>query len=103
MKTVFTARTATEAHLVCQLLEVEGIESTIRGERLAAIVGEVPCDDSWPQVQVDDADAERAQAVVDGFLENRTHAEGPRWTCAGCGEAHESQFAECWSCGLSRP
>lgn len=103
MKTVFTARTATEAHLVCQLLEVEGIETTIQGESLAAIVGDVPCDDSWPRVQVDDADAERAQALVDGFTGARTPDEGSSWTCAGCGETHEAQFAECWSCGRARP
>ena len=102
MKIVYTARNVTEARFVCDLLEGENIMVTLVGEGLSGIAGEVPIDQTWPRVQVEDADAERAQSIVDEFVEKRTPAEGESWTCDGCGETHEPQFGECWSCGKAR-
>jgi hypothetical protein len=41
-------------------------------------------------------DVLRARALIDEALRPVTGAEA--WTCPGCGEQIEPQFAQCWRC-----
>lgn len=104
MKPLYTARHATDAHLIRGYLEAQGITAVVRGEYLAGAIGELPADLCKVWV-VDDRDYAAASRMVQDFLRGeaaRAHAHEP-WCCAKCGETLEGQFTACWSCGSARP
>ena len=83
------------------VLESQGIRCEVRGEPRGAAVGELPPGECWPELWVlNDGDEERARALL---RERAADAEGPAWTCPGCQEEVEPQFAVCWSCGAEKP
>ena len=63
MKTVFDAKDTLEANLLKGLLQQQGIEAHIRGEYLQGGIGELP-PLGIVQLQVDEADVERAEAII---------------------------------------
>jgi hypothetical protein len=81
------------------LLASEGIESFIRNEHLASIVGEMPFQEVWPELWVrNDLDYDRALQLLDrATLE--AESPGSPWRCPACGTEVEGQFAACWNCG----
>jgi hypothetical protein len=99
MKKVFVAQHPTEAHLVKGLLESHGIAAEVQGESLFGARGEAPITaDTLPSLWVlDDSQVEKAIQIL------RVREEGEPWQCAGCGEAIERQFGNCWRCGAERP
>lgn len=105
MKKVYTARHHPEAHFVCGLLRAEGIEATVRGESLFSVDGAPAIPSMCPSVWIAEIDQfEKARVIVTRH-ESATpppEAQGPSWTCAQCGEEHESQFTSCWKCGEAR-
>jgi len=103
---VFEAQHIPEAHLVCSLLQSEGISAEIKGENLSSIIGtgiDVP--GVLPTVWISDpAKSEQARTLVSKFLKGDSFStSAPTWECAQCNEIHESQFASCWKCGASKP
>lgn len=103
MKQVYTARHATDAHLVRGLLEAEGIAAAVRGEYLAGGIGELPADLCTVWV-MDDRRYEAAVVLIAGLVRGPSDPAHPSaWTCPGCGERLERQFTECWNCGTARP
>jgi hypothetical protein len=129
MTRVYTAANPSEAELVRQLLEHEGIRAVVQGASLWGARGGLPFGtDTSPTVCVNDADSQRAlQILADhkpapehcsncgynlfGLPEPRCpecgepfdRPKGPPWQCEGCGEIIEGQFAACWKCGHERP
>ncbi len=104
MKPLFSARHATEAHLLHGYLESHGIATMVRGEFLAGGIGELPADLCKIWV-LDDREFERADELLRQFLQGeaaRTHAH-EHWHCSSCGENLEGQFTSCWHCGAVRP
>lgn len=104
MKPLHTARHATEAHLIRGYLESQGIDVLIRGEFLVGAIGELPADLCRVYV-IDDSEFAHANALLQQFLSGdaaRLHAR-EQWHCAGCHEAIEGQFTDCWNCGTARP
>jgi hypothetical protein len=84
-----------------EMLEAHGIASMVRNDYLGGGAGELPPNECWPELWVvETADWERAKALVETQL-------GPimttPWTCPGCGETIEGQFAQCWHCGHKAP
>jgi hypothetical protein len=63
MKIVFHAANALEAHMVQDLLAMQGVESTIQGEHLQGGAGELPAL-GLVKVSVEEADAARAQQII---------------------------------------
>jgi hypothetical protein len=104
MKQVHVARHAPDAHLVKGLLESNGIAAVVRGEFLTSGWGELPVDVCSVWIS-DDAQYERAQAVLLSFLNGDLARElrSQNWRCAKCGEQLEGQFTSCWKCGGARP
>lgn len=104
MKPLYTARHATDAHLIRGYLESQGIQALVRGEFLTGGIGELPADICKVWV-VDDSAYARADALLWQFLQGeaaRTHAH-ERWHCSRCDEEIEGQFTDCWHCGNARP
>ena len=86
------------------LLDAEGVACETRREALGMTFGDVPAQETWAEIWAEDADAERAAAIVRGALEadaRPTQSAPPGWACA-CGEHLEAEFDACWSCGAER-
>lgn len=65
MRTVFTAQSPAEAHLVAGLLEDAGIRCVVEGEALFGVRGDIGLGaSSLPSVSVADEDAARAVEVL---------------------------------------
>ncbi len=81
------------------VLDMNGIECEVRGEYLAAAVGEIPVTEAWPELWVlDKANGEDAARLVHEALEEG-ESDQANWECQSCHEIVEGQFAECWNCG----
>ncbi len=76
----------------------EGIPAFLRNEHLGGIIGEMPFQEVWPELWVEnDLDYDRALQLIDAAT---IESESPTaaWRCRHCGEENEGQFAACWSC-----
>lgn len=63
MKIVFDAANALEAHMLQDLLAMQGVKSRIQGEHLQGGVGELPAV-GLVKVSVEEADYARAQEII---------------------------------------
>jgi hypothetical protein len=83
------------------LLTRRGIACLVRNDYLAGGAGELPPNECWPELWVvDDRDRDLARRIVHEHL---AQADAPPWTCPGCGERIDGQFAVCWHCGCASP
>ncbi|EKZ96879.1 MULTISPECIES: putative signal transducing protein [Cupriavidus] len=79
------------------VLRAAGIQAEVRNTWLAGAAGDIPLQESAPQVWIlDDSTETDAWAVLNAAANPRP---GPHWQCRHCGEWHEAQFAACWRCG----
>ncbi|MDH3266663.1 MAG: DUF2007 domain-containing protein [Gammaproteobacteria bacterium] len=81
------------------LLASEGIPAFIRNEHLGGILGEMPFQEVWPELWVEnDLDYDRALQLIDS---NNIINESPAsaWRCRTCDAENEGQFSACWQCG----
>ena len=74
--------------------------TTVQRQYASSIAGEVPPDQTLPELWVmDDHQLERARAL----LHELRNPQPRRWVCAGCGELVEGPFEQCWNCGAAMP
>ncbi|MCC7548704.1 MAG: DUF2007 domain-containing protein [Burkholderiales bacterium] len=97
MKRLCRAANLPEAHILRGLLEQAGIETRVFNEHAQGGVGQLPVQESWPELWVDEQDLVRAAALLDAF-QRSAPATGTR-TCAACAEDSPSNFQICWNCG----
>jgi len=100
MKRLCKASSLPDAHILRGVLEQAGIRVHVFNENAQGGVGQLPVNEAFPELWLDDeTDFERAQRVV------REFEEAPRNTgttrCGGCGEDNPGNFQVCWSCGAS--
>ena len=91
-----------EAHALKDMLAINGIESRVTNESMAASLGFLAGTSSSfsPSVMILESDAEAALAIKQEFLAADV-AEAttiPEWTCS-CGETVDEGFEVCWNCG----
>lgn len=103
MKKIYAAPDLLSAGHVRNLLGQSGIESELRNYYLGGGIGDLPVNECWPEIWVDDADAAHAEEVVRELQEALAEPPGPSWICPQCDERNEGQFGECWRCGTLRP
>ncbi|MEW6688080.1 MAG: DUF2007 domain-containing protein [Pseudomonadota bacterium] len=96
MKRVFASFDRIAAFHARNLLENEGIASTIRNEFLSSAMGELPPAECQVEIWVSARDAARAEGIL-----RRPRPSGPDWICR-CGERLGAQFTQCWKCGEFR-
>jgi hypothetical protein len=83
------------------LLESEGIRAFLKNEHFGSIMGEVPFQEVWPELWVEnDLDHDRALQLIDDAKIADESPAAP-WRCKSCGTENEGQFAVCWSCGTA--
>ena len=77
-----------------------GIETCVQRMYASGIAGEIPPDQSLPEVWVVDEhrldDARR-------MLHELQHPRERRWVCQACKELIEGPFEQCWNCGANMP
>ena len=100
MKTVYSAANISVVSIFQNILEGSGVRCWIKNQFLYSGMGEIPPNECWPQLCVEDDDFEEAQRIVDEALSGPERAG---WKCSSCGEDIEGQFTECWKCGKGRP
>ena len=84
------------------LLTTEGIPAFIRNEHFGSLFGEVPFQEVWAELWVEnDLDYDRDLQLIDAVTV-LAESPGSPWRCTTCGESNEPQFGACWSCGISR-
>lgn len=101
MKKVYTHENRFLVWNAKHLLEEAGIACSVRNEYSSGGVGDLSPFETWPELWVDDASAERALALIAGLLE-RQQESGDEWRCPQCGEMNDSSFELCWKCGHDR-
>lgn len=111
LKKVYVADGPGDAHLLCGLLEVVGIAAVIRGDDMVPLQGgSLFAIETRPSVWVLSNDAEadqyaRAVEIAKDYAARKRVSDsstGEPWHCGSCGEIVESQFTECWKCGVTR-
>lgn len=98
MKKVTSADSLITINHYRNLLESEGIRARVRNEYLGSIVGEIPYQEVWPELWIEnDLDYDRALQLIDGATLIEESPRSP-WRCR-CGTENEGQFGACWRCG----
>ncbi len=100
MKRVYTSATPMMAGFIRDVLENAGIHCVLKNYFLSGGTGELPINETWPEIWVHHKDEACALAVIRLTLE--TQANAPPWECPQCHEQLEGQFASCWNCGYVR-
>lgn len=100
MKRLQQAPNLALATLWTDMLGSAGIPATVQRAYASGIAGEIPPDQSLPEIWVDDAaDFERARVLMAEWQ----HLPQHHWACRACGETVDGPFEQCWNCGAMRP
>ena len=92
--------TAPNLALAADLLTHAGVATSVQRQYASSIAGEVPPDQTLPELWVHDPDLlERARSL----LHELRHPPHRRWACRGCHEIIDGPFEQCWNCGASMP
>ena len=100
MKRLTSAPNLALATLWADLLTHNGVPTTVQRQYASSIAGEVPPDQTLPELWIDDeSQFDHAKALLHALR----HPPLRRWSCPGCGEAIDGPFEQCWQCGASMP
>ena len=110
LKKIYEAAGPGDAHVLRGLLEVEGIDSVVRGDDMVPLQGgSLSHVEMVTSVWVLDDDSDRTARAVEiageyaaGRRAPAAEDSGGGWRCPSCGETIEEQFTACWSCGADR-
>lgn len=94
MKKVFTHENRLILFNMKNVLEDNGIECLVKNEFASGGVGDLAPFETWPELWVDEDDAEKAQGIFAGL----NQSDQSDWSCARCGETNASSFKICWNC-----
>lgn len=96
MKRLMQAPNLVMATLWADMLSGVGITATVQRAFASGIAGEIPPDQSLPEIWLEDGtQTERARTL----LHEWQHLPHRRWACPGCDEIIEGPFDQCWNCG----
>ena len=100
MKRLIRAPNLALATLWADLLTNAGVHTTVQRAYASSIAGEVPPDQTLPELWVtDEAQWEGAGRLLHE-LRNPPHRH---WACPGCREIIDGPFEQCWNCGAVMP
>ncbi len=100
MKRLTTAPNLALATLWADLLTHAGVPTTVQRQYASSIAGEVPPDQTLPEIWV--ADAAQFDAAL-ALLRELQNPPVRHWTCTACGERVDGPFEQCWKCGAEMP
>ncbi len=100
MKKVYECDDAMLAGHLVSLLEGNAIACHLRNLSLTGGIGELPINECWPEVWVNNAcDEDEARQLISAALAEAKTADD--WYCT-CGAQVPGQFGTCWSCGMDK-
>ena len=100
MKRLVRAPNIALATLWADLLTNAGIEATVQRMYASSIAGELPPDQTLPEVWVsDDSQLDAARILLDQLR----HGPTRHWVCRACHERVDGPFDQCWNCGADMP
>jgi len=100
MKRLTSAPNLALATLWADLLCSAGVATTVQRAYASSIAGEVPPDQTLPELWVrDDEQLDHARRL----LHELRHPVFRYWTCPTCREQVDGPFDECWNCGTAMP
>jgi putative signal transducing protein len=100
MKRLTTAPNLALATLWADLLCGAGVPTTVQRAYASSIAGEVPPDQTLPELWVqDDAQWQHARTL----LHELRHPRPRHWVCRACLETVDGPFEQCWNCGAPMP
>jgi len=99
MKKLMVSADLIELGFIRGVLESEGILCIVKNEFLNGALGELPVNETWPELWVSSEDWPRADQIMISVKEDA--GAGENWRCKQCGEMIEAQFAACWRCSTN--
>ena len=100
MKRLTTAPNLALATLWADLLSHAGVSTSVQRQYASSISGEVPPDQTLPELWVLDGEQlERARRL----LHELRHPVHRNWACRSCLEIIDGPFEQCWKCGAWMP
>ena len=100
VKRLITAPNLALATLWADLLSGAGVQTTVQRQYASSIAGEVPPDQTLPELWVEDDDQlEHARSL----LHQLRNPPVRHWVCPGCQERIDGPFEQCWNCGAAMP
>lgn len=100
MKRLTTAPNLALATLWSDMLSHAGVASSVQRAWAGSIAGEIPPDQSLPEVWVhDDAQVDTARRLLADLLQ----APRRHWRCPSCGVEVDGPFEQCWNCLAPMP
>ena len=100
MKRVIQAPNLAIATLWADMLSGAGLPCTVQRAYASSIAGEIPPDQSLPEVWV--MEDEQLGAARQLLAELRS-APVRHWVCPSCRERIDGPFEQCWNCGALMP
>lgn len=98
---IFTSPSMPTIYNIKNILENNGIESVVKGDKRYSGIGELPPTECWIELWlIDESKKEEAAKLIDKI--NNEKQEGEKWKCPKCGELLEPQFEICWNCGYEK-
>lgn len=98
MKRLVTAPNLALATLWADLLIHAGVATSVQRQYASGIAGEVPPDQTLPELWIEDDDQLEPARTLLRELQNPPHRH---WACRSCGEVIEGPFEQCWNCGAA--
>lgn len=100
MKRLTQAPNIALATLWADLLSQAGIAASVQRYFASGIAGDIPPDQSLPEVWVhDDARLDEGRTL----LRDLQRPAWRHWVCRGCAERVDGPFEQCWNCGAEMP
>ena len=100
MKRLTTAPNLALATLWADLLCSAGVPTTVQRIYASGIAGEVPPDQTLPELWVEDAEQ---WGHARRLLHELRNPPVRRWVCTSCTELVDGPFEQCWNCGAAMP
>ncbi len=100
MQKLYTASNIVEANHLQALLQASRIQSELRNTYSSSAFGEIPLEDSLPQIWVKPVQLQLARQILDEALQSLAE-ELASWQCPQCNEDIDGVYAQCWNCGYA--
>jgi hypothetical protein len=103
VKDIFADSDSARVGMYKALLDEAGIGCFVRNETSSNLVGGAAVPNFYPTLcVVDDADYERAMAIVNEYSTPSGSGAG-EWVCPNCKSLVPAGFDTCWNCEHERP
>ena len=100
MRRLTSAPNLALATLWADLLSHAGVPTTVQRAYASSIAGEIPPDQTLPELWVEDENQwQQARTLLDELR----HPRPRHWVCPSCQETVDGPFEQCWNCGTAMP